>query len=383
MRVAVVTESFLPHVNGVTNSVLRILEYFQSASHQALVIAPFAENMPTTYAGHPVRSTNALALQNVLPVGMPMGLPQKRLEHLIDGFAPDVIHLASPFALGNYAAKIGKKLGIPTLSIYQTDLGGFAKQYGFGGAERSLQKILYRIHAQTDRTLAPSTSACLDLHMADVPNVYLWQRGVNADLFNPSKRNRKLRDQWRNQDQNKLIVGFVGRLSLEKRVGDLAAIANDPNLQLIIVGDGPHRKKLEQQLPKAIFLGFKSGDELAEIYASFDLFIHPGPRETFCQAVQEALASGVPCVVPKTGGPADLVTNGRTGYIVDTHDENELQKIIQHHRERVDRKQMRIAARDSVISRSWNAINQELINHYLELINDKAVAQRNREGVVA
>ena len=383
MRVAIVTESFLPHVNGVTNSVLRILEYLQSAKHQALVIAPSAEDMPSSYAGHPVRSTTALALQNILPVGMPMGLPQKRLEHLIDGFAPDVIHLASPFALGNYAAKIGKKLGTPTLSVYQTDLGGFAKQYGFGGAEKSLQKILYRIHAQTDRTLAPSTSACLDLHLADVPNVYLWRRGVNGELFNPSKRNRQLRDQWRNHDQNKLIVGFVGRLAQEKRVSDLAAIASDPNLQLVIVGEGPHRKKLEQQLPNAIFLGFKSGEELAEIYASFDLFIHPGPRETFCQAVQEALASGVPCVVPTTGGPADLVTNGRTGYVVNTSDENELRNIIQLHHARLDRKQMRIAARDSVSSRTWNSINKELINHYQELINNKSVAEHNREGVVA
>ena len=383
MRVAIVTESFLPNVNGVTNSVLRILEYLQSANHQALVVAPSAEGMPNSYAGHPVRSTAAIALQNILPVGMPMGLPQKRLEHLIDGFAPDVIHLASPFALGNYAAKIGKKLGIPTLSVYQTDLGGFAKQYGFGGAERSLQKILYRIHAQTDRTLAPSTSACLDLHLADVPNVYLWRRGVNGELFNPSKRNRQLRDQWRNQDQNKLIVGFVGRLAQEKRVSDLAAIANDPNLKLVIVGDGPHRKKLEQQLPNATFLGFKSGEELAEIYASFDLFIHPGPRETFCQAVQEALASGVPCVVPKTGGPADLVTNGRTGYVVNTSDENELRKIIQLHHAREDRKQMRIAARDSVSSRTWNSINQELINHYQELISIKSIKEHTREGVVA
>ncbi len=89
MRVAIVTESFLPHVNGVTNSVLRILEYLQSANHQALVIAPSAEDMPSSYAGHPVRSTPALALQNILPVGMPMGLPQKRLEHVIDGFADD------------------------------------------------------------------------------------------------------------------------------------------------------------------------------------------------------------------------------------------------------------------------------------------------------
>jgi len=383
MRVAVVTESFLPNINGVTNSVLRILEHLQEKKHQALVIAPSSEGTPSEYAGYPVRTTSAIALQNLLPVGMPMGLPQKRLEHLIDGFAPDVIHLASPFALGSYAAKIGKRLGIPTLSVYQTDLGGFAKQYGFGSAEKSLQKILYRIHAQTDRTLAPSTSACLDLHLADVPNVYLWRRGVNAELFTPNKRNHKLRNQWKGSDRSRLIVGFVGRLAQEKRVSDLAAIAGDPTLQLVIVGEGPHRKRLEQQLPNAIFLGFKSGEELAEIYASFDLFIHPGPRETFCQAVQEALASGIPCVVPNTGGPADLVTNSKTGYIVNTKDERELQKIIRTHRSRVDHKQMRIATRESVKSRTWSSINQELINHYQELINDKAIVGRKRQEVVA
>jgi phosphatidylinositol alpha 1,6-mannosyltransferase len=148
MRVAVVTESFLPHVNGVTNSVLRILEYFAKNGHQALVIAPESAGTPTEFMGHQVRTTAALPLHNFLPVGMPMGLPQKRLEYLIDGFAPDVIHLASPFALGNYVAKFAKRKGIPTLSVYQTDLGGFAKQYGFGGAEKSLQKILYRIFLQ-------------------------------------------------------------------------------------------------------------------------------------------------------------------------------------------------------------------------------------------
>jgi phosphatidylinositol alpha 1,6-mannosyltransferase len=381
MRVALVTESFLPNINGVTNSVLRVLEHLSASGNQALVIAPACENMPSEYAGHPVKSVPVIPTQNFLPTGMPMGLPQKRVQHLIDGFTPDVIHLASPFALGSYANKVAKRLNIPTVSIYQTDLGGFAKQYGFGIAQNSLQKILYKIHSQTDRTLAPSTSACLDLHMAGVPEVYLWRRGVNTELFNPSKRSAALRDLWKNGDSNKIIVGFVGRLAQEKRVIDLKALESNPNIQLVIVGDGPHRRKLEQQLPAALFVGFKSGEELAQIYASFDLFIHPGPNETFCQAVQEALASGVPAIVPRTGGPADLVAQGRTGYVIDISDGEELNRTVNHHHARSDRKQMRIAARDSVSKRTWGRINNELEDHYQGVINQKKSSLLTKMGV--
>ena len=381
MRVALVTESFLPNINGVTNSVLRVLEHLSASGNQALVIAPACENMPSEYAGHPVKSVPVIPTQNFLPTGMPMGLPQKRVQHLIDGFTPDVIHLASPFALGSYANKVAKRLNIPTVSIYQTDLGGFAKQYGFGIAQNSLQKILYKIHSQTDRTLAPSTSACLDLHMAGVPEVYLWRRGVNTELFNPSKRSAALRDLWKNGDSNKIIVGFVGRLAQEKRVVDLKALESNPNVQLVIVGDGPHRRKLEQQLPSALFVGFKSGEELAQIYASFDLFIHPGPNETFCQAVQEALASGVPAIVPRTGGPADLVAHGRTGYVIDISDGEELNRTVNHHHARSDRKQMRIATRDSVSKRTWGRINNELADHYQAVINQKKSSLLSEMGV--
>ena len=381
MRVAVVTESFLPNVNGVTNSVLRVLEHLSNSADQALVIAPTSENMPTEYAGHPVKAVPVIPAQNFLPTGMPMGLPQKRIQHLLDGFSPDVLHLASPFALGSYANKMAKKLNIPTVSIYQTDLGGFAKQYGFGIAQSSLQKILYKIHSQTDRTLAPSTSACLELHLAGVPEVYLWRRGVNTELFNPSKRSASLRETWKKGDQSKIIVGFVGRLAQEKRVSDLKVLQNNPNIQLVIVGDGPHRRKLEQQLPGAIFLGFKSGEELAHIYASFDLFIHPGPNETFCQAVQEALASGIPSIVPRTGGPADLVAHGRTGYVIDIFNEVQLNQTVNLHHARSDRKQMRIAARDSVSMRTWNRINDELKTHYLDVINQKKSSGPREIGV--
>ena len=381
MRICIVTESFLPSVNGVTNSVLRILENFDPQIDQVLVIAPNAQNVPTSYFGHAVVRVPAIPTQNFLPVDLPLGLPQRRLQYLIEGFAPDVIHLASPFALGAYAVKVAKRLNIPTISVYQTDLGGFVKQHGFAMAKNSLQKILYRIHTQTNRTLAPSKTSCLDLHLGGVPNTYLWQRGVDSNQFNPEFRDRKLQAVWRNGNKSKTIVGFIGRLSSEKRIADLAILCGREDIALVIAGEGAHRAKLEQQLPGAIFLGFKSGDELAKIYASLDLFVHPGQNETFCQAAQEALASGVPVIVPKSGGAADLVTNNKTGYVIDTDNHFELLQTVINHFTRNDRKQMSLAARASVIDRSWPKIIAELKQHYLSVILESDKNTREKVGV--
>jgi phosphatidylinositol alpha 1,6-mannosyltransferase len=179
-----------------------------------------------------------------------------------------------------------------------------------------------------------------------------------------------------------VIVGYVGRLANEKRISDLAILDSDPRIQLVIVGDGPAREKLQKELPDAIFTGFKSGEELAAAYASMDLFIHPGPNETFCQAVQEALSSGTPCIVPLTGGPADLVTNGTTGYIIDTSNPKTLLTAVNHFIERADRAEMSLTARDSVETRTWGAINAQLIGHYQSVIDAKH-ANRTTVGAAA
>jgi len=370
MRVAVVTESFLPQVNGVTNSVLRVLESLREANHEALVIAPDGDGVPNEFAGHRVKTIPSIPIQCIMPIGMPMGLPTRKLEHLIDGFAPDIFHLASPLILGSYTAKIAKKLSVPTLSVYQTDIAGFARHYGLDIAHSSLRKIVSRIHSQTDRTLAPSTSACISLTSQGVSEVYLWQRGVKIDLFNPESRNEKLRKYW-DPSGKKLIIGFVGRLAKEKRISDLKYLDRDPSIQLIITGDGPARIKLEKELPHAIFMGHKTGEDLAEIYSSIDLFIHPGPNETFCQAVQEALSSGTPCIVPTTGGPADLVQHGKTGYVINTHRPDELESAVLHFKLRNDRKNMALLSRKSVIGRTWPVINNQLLRHYEDLITKK------------
>ena len=378
MKVAIVTESFLPQVNGVTNSVLRVVEHLSSLGHEALVIAPESIGGPKEYCGARVKRVPALPLNSLLKIGMPIAVPSRKLEYLLDGFAPDLLHLASPFVLGAYSARIAKRLEIPTLSVYQTDIAGFARHYGLNMAHSSLQKIVGKIHSSTDRTLAPSTAACQDLLKFGVPNVHLWRRGVNTTLFSPEKKSASLRHSW--SAEGKIIVGYVGRLANEKRINDLAVLDKDPQVQLVIVGDGPIREKLQRELPDTIFTGFKSGEELAAAYASFDLFIHPGPNETFCQAVQEALSSGTPCIVPTTGGPADLVTQNITGYIIDTSNPQSLKDAVHDFINRDDQSEMQLMARSSVVERTWAKVNSQLIGHY-ESILKRPVALVGSEQV--
>ena len=368
LRVVVVTESFLPQVNGVTNSVLRILEHLRAEGHQALVIAPESSGGITEYAGFRVKRVPSLEMKGLLPVGF----PQKTIEPLIDGFNPDVIHLASPFFLGNYASRVAERLDIPTLSVYQTDIAGFARHYGLTVAHDSLKRWVAKIHKRTTRTLAPSNWSCEDLKSTGVPNVHLWPRGVDSQKFSPEKRDINLRCELLGDRPDRKLVGYVGRLANEKRIDDLATLDARDDIQLVIVGEGPARSRLERVLKNARFVGYQSGEDLARYYASLDIFVHTGKHETFCQSVQEALASGVPVIAPNFGGPTDLVKHGWTGYLIDTENSYSLNHAVNQILQLAEPALMGARARESVIERTWLSVNNQLISHYTDLIAIKS-----------
>ena len=368
LRVVVVTESFLPQVNGVTNSVLRVLEHLRAEGHQALVIAPESSGGVTEYAGFRVKRVPSLEMKGLLPVGF----PQKTIEPLIDGFNPDVIHLASPFFLGNYASRVAERLDIPTLSVYQTDIAGFARHYGLTVAHDSLKRWVAKIHKRTTRTLAPSNWSCEDLKSTGVPNVHLWPRGVDSQKFSPEKRDINLRCELLGDRPDRKLVGYVGRLANEKRIDDLATLDARDDIQLVIVGEGPARSRLERVLKNARFVGYQSGEDLARYYASLDIFVHTGKHETFCQSVQEALASGVPVIAPNFGGPTDLVKHGWTGYLIDTENSQSLNHAVNQILQLAEPALMGARARESVIERTWLSVNNQLISHYTDLIAIKS-----------
>jgi phosphatidylinositol alpha 1,6-mannosyltransferase len=364
MRIAVVTEAFLPQVNGVTNSVLRLLEFCKAQGHDVLIIAPESEGAPSEYLGYKIKHVPSISMKKLIP----MAVPKKYLEPLLEGFAPDVIHLASPIFLGHYVARIARKAGIPTVSVYQTDIAGFARHYGLTIAHNTLKKWVSRIHQASDITLAPSKWACRDLEQNGVKNVRLWKRGVDLVNFTPARRDESLRSNIAG-GKEKLIVGYVGRIANEKRIDDLKILDQQKDIQLVIVGDGPAAPRIKKELPGARFVGYQSGTELARYVASFDIFVHTGKHETFCQGIQEALASGVPVIGPDTGGPVDLIEHGITGLLIDTADAHELLEAVATLRNHSSFDLMQLAARKSVEHRTWDYINSQLISHYQDAID--------------
>lgn len=371
MRVAIVAESFLPNVNGVTNSVLRVLEYLAAHGHQAMVIAPGArdfEDEVASYAGFPIIRVPTIMVP--LINSLPIGLPTRTVKRALAEFQPDVVHLASPFVLGGAGAIAARQLGVPAVAIYQTDVAGFAQRYHLSPLATASWEWTRALHNMCMRTLAPSTAAIEALESHGIHDVYRWARGVDAQLFNPERRSPALRQQL-DPTGTKILVGYVGRLAAEKGVHRLRALNNDPRIQLVIVGDGPSRPELEEALPTAAFLGSLTGIPLAEAYASLDVFIHPGEYETFCQAVQEALASGVPAIGPAAGGPLDLITPGVDGALLPvstftTALPATVDFLYQH------RDTMSQAARAATQSRTWDAICDQLMGHYRAAIDDYA-----------
>jgi phosphatidylinositol alpha 1,6-mannosyltransferase len=373
VRVAIVAESFLPNVNGVSNSVVRILEHLRRTGHEALVVAP--DNPP----GQPraerihdgIRVHRAPSRMFPKITSLPLGVPLPRMLRVLRGFEPDVVHLASPALLGYGGLQAARRLEVPTVAVFQTDVAGFASSYGLGLASRAAWAWISHLHRHADRTLAPSTSAMESLAAHRVPRVYQWARGVDVIRYAPSGRDEALRRRW--SPDGKPIVGFVGRLAPEKRADRLAALARDHTVQLVVVGDGVDRAKLESLMPTAVFTGALYGEDLAAAYASMDVFVHTGEHETFCQAVQEALASGLPVIAPDAGGPRDLVTPWRTGLLLPVDEfEARLPTAVAHLVD--ERPRYSAAARRSVLHRSWSALCDELLGHY------DAVLQTRREA---
>jgi phosphatidylinositol alpha 1,6-mannosyltransferase len=363
VRVAIVAESFLPNVNGVTNSVLRVLEHLRRTGHEALVIAPDTPRgeraADRVYDGIRVHRVPSRMFPKI--TSLPLGVPRPRMVGVLRGFDPDVVHLASPALLGYGGLRAARFLDVPTVAVFQTDVAGFAESYGIGAASRAAWAWTKHLHSRADRTLAPSTAAMEDLAAHGIPRVHHWARGVDVTGFAPSARNGELRRRW--SPGGKPIVGFVGRLAPEKHVERLAVLARRDDLQLVIVGDGVDRDKLRTLMPSAVFTGARYGEQLAAAYASMDVFVHPGEHETFCQAVQEAMASGLPVIAPDAGGPRDLVAPYRTGLLLTVAEfEARLGQSVDHLLD--ERTRYSLAARRSVLGRTWPAICDQLLDHY-------------------
>lgn len=369
MRVAIVAESFLPNINGVTNSVLRVLEHLKRNGHEAIVVAPgareFQEEVPD-YLGFPIVRVPSVRVP--LIDSLPVGVPNSAVIETLAEFKPDIVHLASPFVLGASGALAARQLRLPAIALYQTDVAGFATKYHLTPLATAAWDWTRTIHNACQMTLAPSSLTIEELRSHKINNVRHWGRGVDAERFHPSKRCERLRRQW-DPTGKKKIVGFVGRLAPEKGVHRLASLHGRDDIQLVIVGDGPSRGELASQMPTAVFTGALSGEELARAYASLDLFVHAGEFETFCQAIQEAQASGVPTIGPRAGGPVDLITNRFNGILLEVDSFSaDLPAAAEWLLDDSRHACLQANARESVADRTWESLGDQLLGYYDEVV---------------
>jgi phosphatidylinositol alpha 1,6-mannosyltransferase len=376
MRIAIITESFPPDVNGVAHCVVRVAENLVRKGHQPLVIAPDSGRGADADRGlpYPVERVPSVPLP-----GYPsfrLGLPTPATRKAIVRHGTEVVHLASPVALGAWGTRVARAEHLPTIAVYQTDLPSYARAYRLGRATEAFAWHWLRdIHNTAGRTLAPSSMTAAELDARGLERVWLWGRGVDTERFHPSLRDERLRAEI--APGGEVIVGYVGRLAIEKRVDLLAAVAALPGVKLAVTGGGPMEDELRAALPSAAFLGMRYGADLARVYASLDVFVHTGPFETFGQTIQEASASGLPVIAPASGGPLDLVEDGRTGYLVPPGDLGALsaavRKLAGDPRLRAS---LGAAARRRVLGRTWSALTDELLGHYEAVIDTDALPAR-------
>ena len=318
LRITLVSETFPPEINGVANTLGRLSEGLRQRGHRVDVIRPRQAGDTPGDAGDELLLCRGWALPGY--PGLQWGeVSMHTLWRRWRRLRPDVLYIATEGPLGLSALRAARRLDIAVVSGFHTHFPQYCAPYGLGLLARVLTHYLRWFHRRTAITLVPSASLRLELERRGFERLGLMARGVDANLFNPSRRSSTLRESW-GLAANDIAVLHVGRLAAEKNLGLLRLSMEalhkaypHKRLRIIVVGDGPQREQLQQQLPQAVFCGVQRGEALAEHYASGDLFLFPSLTETFGNVVLEAQASGLAVVAYDEAGAAQHIRHGHSG----------------------------------------------------------------------
>ncbi len=321
LRVAIVSETFAPEVNGVAMTLGRIVSGLLVRGHVVQLMRPrqFEEKDPPSEG----------ALEQVLFRGMPvpsypelrLGFPSRsKLVKLWQQRRPDIVHVVTEGPLGWSAVAAAHELQLPVSSSFHTNFQSYSRYYGVGVFRNLIEGYLRRLHNRTLATMVPTKAMLQDLQALAFDHVTLLSRGVEVRQFSPDKRSTDLRERW-GVGVDDLVIMNVGRLAKEKNIGVVIAAFKAiefrlPRAKLVIVGDGPERKTLQETCPSAIYAGVQEGEALAAHYASGDMFLFPSLTETFGNVVPEALASGLALVSYDRAAAHELITTEQNGVLV-------------------------------------------------------------------
>lgn len=357
MRIAIVTESFYPAVDGTTRTVKHVVDRLVDTGHDVLVIAP-APGL-TSYRGCRVARINGLEKRS------------GQVRAALADFRPDLVHVASPGAVGRRALAQAGRLGLPSLVVQQSPVPLLERERWQRTVGGRADHVAVTCRWMRER---------LGEFGVDAP---VWTPGVDPAAFTPRLRDERVHDAWsrKRRTGGQLVVGYVGSLRRRHGVRRLAALGQVTGIRVVLIGDGPQRGWLKQQLPSAKFLGTLETGDLTSALATLDLLVHPGERETCCHILREAGASGVPVVAAAAGGNIDVLLDGRTGILYDPDDPRALRRAVALLADPVLRAELGAAAREVAEQRTWtDAVDELVCEHYATAT---AIAARRGLTVVA
>jgi glycosyltransferase involved in cell wall biosynthesis len=378
LRIAVVTETYPPDINGVAQTLSKTVEGLKTRGHALWLIRP--RQLKDADQGGKVLTDETLVRGMPIPFykHLKMGFPAKRaLTRLWTLHRPDVVHIATEGPLGWSALQAAKKLKLPVSTDFRTNFHAYSGHYGIGWLRGAIMNYMRKFHNAALATMVPTPGLATELAAMGFERLHVVPRGVDTDLFNPMRRSVSLRQQW-GADDSTLVLLCVGRLAAEKNLNvvmstfeRLETVRKDT--KLVLVGDGPLRHALEKKHPQVIFAGFRTGEDLAQHYASGDMFLFPSLTETFGNVTLEAMSSALTVVAYRHAAAAELIRSGENGQLIEPGDEAAFAGAALELAEKHNlRAQMGQEARITALGQAWPLIFQKTEKIFRQVMQDHA-----------
>ncbi len=361
MKIAFITETFYPSTNGVVTRLTQSIRWLVREGHEALVITPdqgVSEVEGAQVIGVP-------SLRFFLYPNLPLALPSRRVGKALQTFKPDLVHVVNPAVLGAAGMWYGRRY--PLVASYHTHVPQYADFYKLPWLKPVLWRYLRLLHNRADLNLCTSGAVQEELLSRGFGNVRLWQRGVDTELFGARRRSDEMRRMLSGGEPDKRLLLYVGRLAAEKEVERLrdVLLASD-DFRLAIVGDGPHRGRLESHFSgtRTVFTGFLHGEQLAQAYASSDIFVFPSTTETLGLVLLEAMVSGLAVVAAASPPSREQIREGITGFLYDPEIPGSLVNAILPLQDEELLRRIGDRAREAALTHGWNEPSRQLLELY-------------------
>lgn len=378
MRIAYFSDTFLPQINGVSNTLSYLKRYLDKHNIEHQFHVPDYEDAvlnadPNVFCSKGI----PLPIYSDCRLSLPW-LPS--MNSALDAFQPDFIHLATEFGIGICGRSYARAKQIPIVSSYHTNIDHYIHYYpSLSPFKSGVDDYFKWFHRRSRRIFVPTEETRQHLQSAGYDNLSIWSRGIDTELFSPSKESQAFRSQFGLQNQT--IVLYVGRVAAEKDIDMLPAAMRllkerVDNVTLVVTGDGPSMPQIRAEAPEgSVFTGFLRGEALAQAYASSDLFFTPSSTETFGNVALEAMASGLPVVAADAGGFRNIIQHGVNGLLSAPRDAAGFARAMEFLVRQPERsRQIALRALDYAQERSWDTIFDQLISDYEQAMDRKKLA---------